>query len=208
MACRGLSEDEPTAANHESFLRARRWMDEHGFAGEIEVKEAALFDVPFGELDAQSANNATWCGLEGCAVLAWSLGAIEMPAHESPAEVTDLPRSLGFMSEPIEPRLRPVDELAAMHNRLINIDWRLQIFWSHPDAVIDFRALAEANWFGPFDLSESALAADDLAIAGKPLAGVDRAAAHVARSIAIERLRAIMWLAGAERRYCDVRPWG
>jgi hypothetical protein len=207
VAFRGAIDRDSNPAAGETFLRACEWLEQHGFASEVEAEEMALLETPLGNLAPQSAYNAQW-RVEGSAVLAWSIGALEMPPHDSPADIAGVWSALGLLRGPIlEPRLRPADELTAMHNRLINIDWRFEIYATSPDALIDFRALRKVSWFGPFDLAESALANDDLSIAGKPLSLADKEQARVGRSIARERHRAIAWLLGQERRYSDIRLW-
>lgn len=199
-----LESDAPSdAEQHRAGLLS--WLEEHDLLDELEPEERALLEAPMGSLALQAVVDATWRS-EGLAVLGWALGLADLPAHDEMVDVAALTSDLGFLDDASvldAPSLRPLAQREWMSGRLLGLHWRLRDFSLRPQPM-DFRAFAAQCWFGSFDLEGVALAGDDLAIAGEPIAQADEDARGVAHSIAMERHQAINWLMGRGSIYSAV----
>jgi hypothetical protein len=183
--------------------RVRAWLSEHNFDAELEDAERALLETPVGEADQQSAVNASWRS-EGLCVLAWALGALEMPSHDAQINPAETSSKIGFLRvPPSEPRLRSPEQLQRIGEQLFAIHWRLREFSLRPQAV-DFVAFSKSNWFCKFDVDPIAVAEKDLAIRGVAIAKAPRDAVRMCQSIAMERHQAINWLLGQHAVYSEV----
>ena len=179
------------------------WCEELGIGGELEDHERAIVDAEIQTLDETDLVNASW-GSEAAAVLAWSLGLVDLPPHDLPMEPGVLYDAVGF-PEPTDAldtlsaiRLRSPEEIATLRRRLFAIHWRLTEFRLRPGAK-DFAAVAADASFGPLDVEGLTLVDGDLAVDGRALATADPERVGLAQSIALERHRAVNWLTDGGR---------
>jgi hypothetical protein len=147
--------------------------------------------------------NASWRS-EGLCVLAWALGAIEMPSHDAQIDPAEVSRKIGFLGVPAsEARLRSVEQVERMGERLFAIHWRLREFSLRRQAM-DFVEFSKNNWFCKFDVGPIAVAENDLAIGGVAIAKAPSDAVGMCQSIAMERHKAINWILGQQTLYSEV----
>jgi hypothetical protein len=206
LAClRGMLEEDPGDGTLFREVQARA--QDPGVARELEAGERALILTPLGQASQRAALDASW-RLQGVAVLAWALSALELPPHDEPPEVWPILDAIGLRSSQppaalASPRLRAPAELDRMGGRLLGLHWRLVDFRVAPRAL-DFRAFSRKCWFGSFDLEGIPLAGDDLAIGGRPISEADPQLVRLTESIARERHQAINWLQGFDWAYSRV----
>ena len=97
--------------------------------------------------------NATW-RLEGLGILAWALTRLDVAPHDQLADPGVLLPSIcmlngGNAAELLaNPKLRPVDELKRMRERLFAVNWRLTDFRLRSRAM-DFREFAAHRMVWP-----------------------------------------------------------
>jgi hypothetical protein len=196
---------EPAAADTYQNLLA--WLEDVKVGDELEPDEWEVLQRPLGRLDPDMQVNSSW-RLEGLVVLAWALGRFEVPPHDRLVELQPLWQSLGgFDYEAAEAlladsQLRPLEEIAALRNRLFAVHWRLRNFHLNCE-VLDFADFARTCWFGPLDITGLPLVDGDLALQGERL---DRAADEVfsaAHSAAQERHQAVNWLLEGPEQYSE-----
>jgi hypothetical protein len=206
VAARGFLDAE-TPTDAEALKRdLLDFVARHHLDRELEPEERAMLEAPIGSLERQPTIDATW-RLEGMAVLAWSLGVAEMPAHDQPVEGVRLCMSLGLLARDTPllvqlPQRRPAEEIARMQTRLHGIHWRMADYRVE-STRLDFRALASNSAVGPWDLSDVPMIDDDLAIRGVRLDRADPGARTQTESIARERHRAINWVMGRHPVYSE-----
>jgi hypothetical protein len=207
VAARGFLDAETPADAEELQHDLVEFVRRHHLDVEMEPEELAILEAPIGTLDRQQMIDATW-RLEGMAVLAWSLGVVELPPHDQPVEGLSLCMSLGMLSHATPlllqlPQRRPAEEIARMQTRLLGIHWRMVDYRVQPMHV-DFRAVASSNGSGTWDLSNVPMVDDDLAIRGVRLDRADPSARTQTESIARERHKAINWVTGRAPLYSRV----
>ena len=183
------------------------WLDRHELWEEAEPGERDLIRTDRAMIPPQAAIDGTWRA-EGLAVLAWALGAYDLPAHDVQADPQHVTDAVGLFADPLpaamtSPALRAEGELQWQGDRLLGVHWRLRDFSLRPVAM-DFTAFAASCWFGSFDLTGIATLEQDLAIEGRPISKADPDAVRRATSIALERHQAINWLRGYGRVYSQV----
>ncbi len=187
--------------------RILNWVDALDLQAEFEPEEWELIQSDIGTIAEQAVINGTWRS-EGLAVLAWALGAFELPPHDQmahPREVTD---SIFFLAEDTlaqadQLQLRPEEELEQFGAVQLALHWRVRDFSIRPEAM-NFREFPETAWFGPIDLTGVPFAEDDLAINGLPIAVAPADEVGMCGSIAMERHKAINWLHGWHEIYSEV----
>jgi hypothetical protein len=196
-----LEQDDPSESWVAEFHRdTLAWVEAVGIGDELEPDEWEVLQRPPGALDRRAQIDATW-RLEGLAVLAWALGRFELPAYDQLVHPQALVRSLGFPDADASrrllahPSLRPPAELEALSKQLLALHWRLRDYTLRPQAM-DFRAFARDCWFGPLDISPFRLIDDDLALGGYAISDAPEDVFRSALSAAMERHKAINWLAG------------
>lgn len=187
--------------------RILNWVDVINLQDEFEPDEWGLIESDIGTITEQAVINGTWRS-EGLAVLAWALGAFELPPHDqmsNPKEATD---SIFFLADDAlakadQLQLRPSEELEKFCAVQLSLHWRLRDFSIRSEAM-NFREFPETAWFGPIDLSGVPFAEDDLAINGQPIAKAPPEEVQLCSSIAMERHKAINWLNGWHEIYSEV----
>lgn len=201
-----VEQDDPDDPSAEEFRqRVLNWVSEVGVGDELEPDEWEVLQRPVGRLDRQQQIDATW-RLEGLVVLAWALGKFDLPPHDELVDPNDLARSVGFLDDEAgrallaSAELRPEAEIDAVAKRLLGIHWRLRDFTLRPQAM-DFAAFSRECWFGSFDLGDTRLIDDDLALGDVAVVDADDQAFGKAYSAARERHLAVNWLRGYSRVY-------
>lgn len=205
VCLRGMLETDP--GDGALLAHLRELAEEEGVSKELESSERRLLLADVGDVPPQVAVDASW-RLQGVAVLAWALGALELPAHDDPSTVWGVLDAIGLRSQDAPavlrtPRLRTPEELDWMGRRLLGIHWRM-VDWRVRPRAMDFAHFAKTCWFGGFDLSGIPLSARDLAIGGRPIAQADPELFSLTTSIARERHQAINWLNGFHWIYSAV----
>lgn len=175
-------------------------------ASERELSEATLITIT----EEQQINASWW--LEGAAMLAWALGAIEeLPPFDLQVE----PELLGRIPNPSslatfrnEARLRPVEELEAARSAAELWNWRSRT-----------RELQQSGFTMPEELKKPGMSSlddvvrlttahamqegtiaraidGDFGARGKAYGALSDDEWHEVRSVAVERHRALNWLCG------------
>lgn len=191
-------------AEHHADLS--RWIAERGLGQAFDIDELNLLNTPQGALDSQRASNATWL-TEGLGVLGWALGVAELRSHDEEFDLFALHDTLGFLDDVPPaldpPRLRPRAELEHTRGQLLAIHWRLREYRLRP-GPLDFKRVAARLSFGDSNLDGITLAGGDLAVHGRPIDSAPPDAVQHIASIALERHRAIEWVADSTKAYADV----
>jgi hypothetical protein len=206
LAWRAWLEEAPVPEAQARLEDLRAWLEAQGLLGELEPEELALLRMPPGSWRMRERIDRSWAG-EGAAVLAWALGLVELPPHDTLVDPQGLWREAGLLdAAPAAlraPSLRPPAEREWLGRRLLGLHWRLRDFTLRPHGM-DYARFARECWFGGFDLAGIPLAAGDLAVDGAPLAAAPPEAVRRALSIALERHRAINWLEGQHPLWSEV----
>jgi hypothetical protein len=199
LSARGLMEyDAGEAAVDVAHRDLLSWVEEAGFADELEAQEAEVLRRPLGGLDPQAATNATWA-TEALCVLAWALGRFDLPPHGEQVEPHQVWKAMRMMDAGgaralvAEAVLRPRDEIRTARERLFALHWRLRDYSLRP-GVMDFAEFARTAWFGPLDITGVELADGDLSIEGTRIDRASPKALGSAYSVVMERHRAANWL--------------
>jgi len=203
VAMRAYMED-PHATDAERRIRELRdWVAAAPLDDELEPAERAVLDAPRGSLTQRQQVDGSWRS-EGVIVLAWALGAGEIPNHESQGDPFEASRAVGFLgSAPANVTLRPFEDIEREARRALGIHWRMREF-SLRRQPVDFEKFSRECWFGGFDVTGIPLAEGDLAIGGAPITRAADREIAMSHSIAMERHRALNWLAGANEIYSEV----
>jgi hypothetical protein len=199
----------PDSGGDESFRpRLIQWVDTVGVRDELEPDEEKLLQQPLGVPSQQEAVNATW-RLEGLAVLAWALGRFELPRHDQQVDAGQLMPAICLLDAAgakgllADARLRTIEELKAMSDRLLAIHWRLRQFRADGgEPIADWPSEAKNAWF-PLNLAGIPLIDGDLALGDAAIADASEDLFQLASSIAQERHQAINWLAGDSAVYSE-----
>ena len=194
---RALLETAPPPNAEAQRTRALEWLRGRSAASGLEAAETEWLTAQHPAPVDQRCIDACWRA-EGLAVLAWSLGLLELPPHDVAVGPVACWRAVGFLADDaeVERRIRPRSpaEIDWQQRRLLGIHWRLRDFRLRPEPL-DFRAFAAKSWFGGFDADGIPVAEGDLSIGGVALAEAPADAVAHATSIAVERHRAINWIA-------------
>jgi len=175
------------------------WIDASApdVAGEIEPAERALLERPVGSLSEVQVRDASWL-VEPAAVLAWSLGRMDLPAYDVAVDGERVARAIGFLdapwTAPDAATLRDRGELEDAWASALALHWRLRQ-WDGDHKPMDFaRFVATCRW-APLHTRGLALWDGDLLLRGRRLAkaGDDYPECY---SLARERHRALEWLLG------------
>ncbi len=166
---------------------------------ELEEYERYILDQPLGDISREHAQQLSQ-QFESVLVLAWSLGLVDLPAHDHFVQAKKLADVLGMLREDTRfvidsAELRSELDLRAAADRLMAVHWRLREYELTPRPV-DFEGMCRDAWFGPIDLGSLPTIEGDLAIAGQPITRADPAI-RIRTQIAIQhRHRAINWVCG------------
>lgn len=202
LAYRADIENKPQAAELQS--RLVHWLSIAGLSAELEPEEERIVHAQAGTLERQDKVNASWRS-EALVVLAWALGAMDMPPHDEQRPAAPIAQAFGFLTPaPIiltAPRLRAPEELSWYGEQIFAVHWRLRQF-SLDHKPMDFATFAQEAYFGPLEIDGLPLVERDLAIRGEPIAR----SAHrdEVMSITVERHQAANWLLGYGPLYSDV----
>ena len=198
----------------EELERARteflEWVNAVGIGEELEPDEWRLLQRPVGMLDQQEAIDAEWL-IEGAAVLAWALGAFELPPYDREADVSTLWTVLGLDSVDTAPEflanpgLRPGDEVETLSRQILGIHWRLREQRLRPGMrVRDFEDTSQEAWFGKLPLDGVRFAEGDLAIGEHAVGNAPQQVLLPCMLVVEERHRAVNWLCGDDEVYSRV----
>ncbi|MBB5034161.1 DUF4272 domain-containing protein [Prosthecobacter vanneervenii] len=169
---------------------------------EGEEDEIAALETPVGELPENKSWELPWLS-EGAAVLAWSLGLMELPAYDEQVETDDLYKVIGDLeNQRLTPKLRSPEELEKLSSQMLCIHWRLRQFSIEPKSM-DFAEFAPRAWWGAMDLSLARLSNNDLEIQGAPLIESSEEDWKCTSGIMEERRKAIHWLLGQNPVYSE-----
>lgn len=203
-----LEHDAEEVDDPESFRREiYEWVEGVGVLDELEPDEAKVLQRPVGTLDERAFLDSMW-RVEGLAVLAWALQLHPLPPHDETVVPFELYETLGFRdvetarSIIATAQLRDADELEQMLGVLLGVHWRVRDYSINPQAM-DFVSFAKDNWFGGFDIGQTRVIDDDLAIADQTINDASPENLQVASSIASERHLAINWLHGYSEIYSE-----
>jgi hypothetical protein len=208
VVCRsGIERDAGNEQVEKFRQQVVAWLQRFQLDSEAEPAEMEMLQTPLGKLAKQVVIDTSW-RTEGLAVLAWALGKQQLPKYETQSNGPAAAEALGFL-KPREqtalhqPRLRPVQEIAALGDQIFTLHWRLRQFSLEPGAI-DFLEFAKTAWFGPLSLDGLNLSEKDLSIGGMPLARAPEREWRTVMSITQERHQAVNWLAGHESIYSQV----
>jgi hypothetical protein len=178
------------------------WLHRHDLAGELETNERALLVAPLGQERGFHVGLTSW-RTEGAALLAWSLGLLELPRFDERADRTELHTALGFLAPrlPTGLQVRAPHELTRMAHQISLVHWRLRAM---PARRIDLAHKARDRRGSAVDLTGVPLIDGDLAIQGIRIAEAPVEAIDRSLLIVKERHRAINWLLGSAERYDEV----
>jgi hypothetical protein len=199
--------------NSESDERQRKlhqlgeWFWSLEIGHELEDWERHVLDQPLGAISREQAEQLVW-GFEAVMVLAWSLGLVEMSAHDEFVQPRKIADTLGLFSEDTHfvidsADLRDPLDLRAAADVIMAVHWRLREF-EISRTQIDFAQLERDWWFGPIDLNGIALADGDVSIGGVPILQADNALRQRVHAAIQSRHRAINWLCGHHRVFSRV----
>lgn len=201
LASRGIMETHPELEpQRQEMVADLRGSDAWS---EGEPAEMAELETPVGTLAQKSTWRLPWMA-EGAAVLAWSLGLMDLPSYDEEVNVDRLFAVISDMEHSEhKPTLRGLDEIDTLSFQMLAIHWRLRQFELEPKAM-DFKAYAKRAWCGPMDLSLARLSAShDLEVEGVPLAEASEESWKRASGIMHERRMAIHWLLGHAAVYSE-----
>jgi len=200
VARRSFSDHDPENADvQDVWQHLKDWIQSLDVDSEIESYETQILCNPFGSLSDEERLAGTW-GIEGLAILAWSLGLLPFPAHDQqvdPYEVTDAVELLNPEAADIikSADLRPCNELTACRELLYAIHCRLRQF-NREASSHNIEHWIESEWLQTLGI-ESVLASNgDLAVIGMPLSESPESVWRLCESVTFERHRAAIWLIG------------
>jgi hypothetical protein len=196
---------EPGTANRLEQVLA--WIADLDLHAELEPWERTFLETPLGRAHRRAIIDGSWLS-EGLAVLGWALRRCELPPHDEQVDPQAVTRSLGLLDRDLArrlveaPRLRSREEPDDLSLKLLVVHGRLRELSLRP-GPIDFPDVAANFWLGPVDISALRLIDGDLAIGDLAISDAAPEAVARARSIALERHRAINWLGGYSTIYSE-----
>jgi Domain of unknown function (DUF4272) len=203
LASRGEFDQDADPSRAESYRsHILRWIVELDLEGELEPHEKSSLHADIGSLEDQKRNRLTWL-YEAAAVLAWSLGRLELP----PVDRQVAPTAVGdVFFENLDPNgpliLRPASEIEAYEAMMYNLHWRVRDFHIRRRPH-DTRSMLddtpEIRGIAPLRFVQRDIAVDNLPL---HLAPPDRAAECF--TIVETRRHAASWLCGHHKLYSQV----
>ncbi len=207
VICRSFIDEPDNEQCADILSRAKSWLEDVGALSELEAWESECLDAPLGSLDPQTRVNASWTS-EGLTVLAWALGILDLPAHDTcqdpqvvSAEFDFLHSEASELFESLE--LKSGAEIQKGADQAFALHWRLRQFSLKHEAM-NLAEFAPTAWFGPLNIDGVPLVDGDLAIAGKAISQTPAEQVQMATSITMERHRAFNWLLGYDPVYSEV----
>lgn len=174
------------------------WVEGTGAAVELEPWEATLLAAAPGGVDERDRIDGSW-RTEGAAVLAWSLGLVDLPPPDQVSDPGVVFAAIGLAAvDATEDAIgrasaRADAAIEVLRRQLLTVHWRLVEHRLRP-GPIDLAAVATQHSWGPLTVEGLPLVDGDLAIGGRPVAEADPEDVGRATSIAMERHRAVNWL--------------
>lgn len=111
VVCRSFSDHQPeNPLAHDLWMRLKQWVNGQGLLDELEDDERRLIFAPLGTLHEKRRIQATW-RTEGLAILAWSLGLFDLPAHHVQVDPYAATACVGLLHD----TARDFVESAALH---------------------------------------------------------------------------------------------
>jgi hypothetical protein len=208
VCCRALIErDAHKPGCEEMRQRILPWLEEVGAISEAEPEELELVSAHFGTVDDKTIRDASWRS-EGMVVLAWALGATDLPGVHEPCEPSSVANGLGFFGERDlaalhRPRLRDFTEIENWADSYLTLHWRLRQFSLARERVDLVRYVSTCNW-AALSLEHLQIRDKDLAIDGVRIDQAEYKIFRQSLSIAQERHQAFNWLLGFEPVYSQV----
>lgn len=205
---RGVVEiDAADPAAGELWREARAWFHGLGIEDELEPEERRVVEAPLGSLPMETTIDITWRA-EALVMLAWALGAVELPGLLEKSDGATVANTIGFLDERratvlAAPRLRPIEELELMTEAFLAVHWRLRRH-SRESGPYDFAALVAKNDWASLIAGRLELIDGDLGLAGVPLTRAVGDLLDNARSVIQERHVALEWLTGQHPVYSQV----
>ena len=209
-AARGLMENEPSPESTAACAKLQAWIGHAGLDDELDPRERAVIDKPFGTLAPQEKVDACWRS-EGLGLLAAALGRTARVPHDQTAPPFPLLAPCGLFTDAVaqsalhrNATLAATDTLTHWAGELLAVHWRIRQFIHIDPQPIDFAAFADGVEWATFRVERLPLIDGDLAIAGRPITAAEPDAVALAGSIAVERHRAANWLRGFDPVYENV----
>lgn len=203
MAYRGMVDHEqnPNAAKTAgriSELFKEDWME----LVNPDATELRFVNAPFGSLTAGQCAEASWL-IERMAVLAWAVGACELPLFHSKINGAKVSKALGIFQpgtcERIEAaKLRSPDEIVMGAETYSALQWRLSERASNP-VRIDFYEKVKDPESNHLTIEGLEFCDNDLAIGGVPLCAVPEKDLGFTFAIVYQRFKGFRWLLGYDR---------
>jgi hypothetical protein len=157
-----------------------------------------------GSLDPGSRLQASH-GVEGIAILTWSLQMTDFPRHDVKAGLYEATQLIGLLQQDAalflrEASLRKTETLSACRDYYDALHRRLR----KPDAV-KLAATVKPEWLDLLQVEADALLLrGDLSWQKRPISEADPEALKAFGAVVEERLRAATWLLGGEAAYSKV----
>ena len=193
-------EDGTPESLEDSRQEFLEWVVGVGIGGELEPVEKNLLEQPIGTGDAQELMRAEWA-VEAAGVLAWVVGAYELPRYDEQVNVGVLGKALGLST--VErgkeflagARMRSAAEIETLSRQLLGIHWRLREQRLRPGRK-EFEKESQDSWFGKLPLDGVTFVDGDLAIGGVGISAAQRDAYTVCTLAVQQRHKAINWVCG------------
>jgi hypothetical protein len=195
------------AAAPTRLAELHKWVERIGLTGEMESAERAFIDAPLGSLNERQLINASW-RREGAAVLSWALERYSLPVYDQSGDGPDACNALGFLdpdafSATGKLCLRPLSQLAALDELILNVHWRFNHFRRSPGKH-DMERWAYDLSFGDEPCGQLRFINSDLAIGPFEFCDATEEQRRRVYSIVLERHRAANWLIGDDSVYSKV----
>lgn len=210
VGLRGLASSWSHEDQQDILPRLAEWVRVMGLEEELEASELEAIDAPASELDQRGAVKACW-RWEGAAVLAASLGRMELPPHDGVVDTQTCGDACALLRKPADvaafwdgAAFDPGFDRFAMADQMLAIHWRLRQFLQMERKPLDFAAYAKKVEWATFNLRGVRLLERDLAIGDVPIFRADDEHLGMAMSIASERHLAANWLIGWDAVYSEV----
>jgi hypothetical protein len=203
MAYRGMidGDQHPNAAKMAKRIPAI--MKQNWIAGlTLDAAEQRFVSAPFGTLKQQERIETSWL-IERMAVLAWAIGAAELPPFYLRVNGANVSSTLGMFQpgaeEKIEnARLRDPEEILMGARTYAALTWRLTEY-VRDSTPIDFYQKIKDPESHHLTVDGLEFCDSDLAVEGVPLRKVEDALLRLTCAIVYQRNRQFRWLLGFER---------